>query len=245
MIPRHIKAYEPWRTIFFTDVVAIPVARLLAALKVHPNLLTVISLILGLLPGALFALGHWVWAVILFEAAFFLDCLDGKVARMRQMTSALGAKLDVLSEMPRKPACFIGILVYFYLCGQTLFVWLTIGAIIAHYGLHKVYTAAGVSQYDLEFPRFHRNVVRRIVPRMLAFYDWFDEEFLEFEVFPLIGGLAGMPDGGIWFFYGAGFVGFVGLLKFMNSLRYRLAGRYDEIYQDWAGTKGNLDKAVR
>jgi phosphatidylglycerophosphate synthase len=241
-IPRYLKAYEPWRTIFFTDVVAIPVARLLAGLKVNSNLLTVISLFMGLVPGIMFALGHWVWAAIIFEAAFFLDCLDGKVARMRQMTSPFGAKLDVFSEMPRKPACFIGILLYFHFAGETLLVWFTVGAIIVHYAVHKLYTAAGVSQYDLEFPRFQRNIVRGIVPRMLNFYNWFEEELLEFEVFPLIGGLLGMPNGRVWFLYGAGFVTVLGLLKFINSLYYRLTGKYDEIYQDWAGTKGNLDK---
>lgn len=240
---RYIKAYEPWRTIFITDPVAIPLARLLAALHANPNVITLISIVLGFVPGILFAYGHWIWAAIIFELAFLLDCIDGKVARLRQMSSEFGARLDSLGELPRKPCTFIGIGAYFYLNSQPLFAALTVAAIILHYGIHKLYVLFGISQYDLEFPQFHRNVVRRIVPRCLNLYNWFDEEFLEFEVFPLIGGLVGLPTGNIWFFYGAGLVMILGLLKMVISINHRRKGRYEQVYQDWAGTKGNLDRA--
>ena len=240
--PVYIKAYEPWRTILVTDPVAIPLSRLLATLRANPNVLTIISLISGLATGVLFAFGCWIWAVVFFEFAFLLDCMDGKIARLRQITSEFGANLDVLAERPRKPVAFLGIGIYFYLNDQPLLAVLTGITIVVHYGIHKLYVLLGISQYDLEFPRFHRHFVRRILPRSLNLYTWFEEEFLEFEVFPLIGGLIGLPAGGIWFIYGAAVVTLFGLLKMCISLNHCRKGRYEEVYQDWAGTKGNLDK---
>lgn len=239
---RYIKAYEPLRTIFITDPLAKPLAQLFAALHANPNVITLISIVLGFVPGILFAYGHWIWAPIIFELAFLMDCVDGKVARLRQMSSEFGARLDTLGELPRKPCTFIGIGAYFYLNSQPLLVGLTVAAIILHYGIHKLYVLLGISQYDLEFPQFHRNVVRRIVPRSLNLYNWFDEEFLEFELFLLIGGLIGLPTGQIWFFIGAAFVAILGLAKMAISVNHKRKGRYEQVFQDWAGTKGNLDK---
>jgi phosphatidylglycerophosphate synthase len=240
---RYIKAYEPWRTIFFADPVAIPLARLLAALRVNPNVITVLSIVCGIVPGVLFAMGYWVWAALLFEFRFLLDCVDGKVARLRGVTSELGARMDAFGELPGKPSCFIGIGVYFYWNSHPWLAALTAAAVAAHYGIHKLFALFGISPYDLEFPQFHRTWVRRIVPRSVNLYSWFDEEFLEFTVFPLIGGLVGLPAGGIWFFYGAGLVMVLGLVKMAISLNHRQKGRYPQIYQDWSGTKGNLDSS--
>lgn len=230
------------RTIFVTDPIAIPLSRLLAALRVNPNVLTLISIVSGLVPGVLLAFGHWIWAAVVFEFAFLLDCVDGKVARLRQVSSEFGARLDSLGELPRKPCCFIGIGLYFYLNSEPVLAALTGAAVVVHYGIHKLYVLLGISQYDLEFPRFHRNIVRRIVPRSLNLYNWFDEEFLEFELFLLTGGLVGLPAGGIWFFFGAAFVAILGLVKMAISINHQRKGRYEQVYQDWAGTKGNLDK---
>jgi len=239
----YIKAYEPWSTIFVTDILAIPLTPLLAALGISPNVITIASLISGVCSGIAFGFGHWFWGALIFEFAFLMDCLDGKVARYRGMTSEFGAKLDVLADYIKKPAGFLGIAIYFFLNNQVVFSILAVAAMVIHVGIHKLYVIAGVSEYDLEFPKFHRKVIRRIVPRLLNLYNFFDEQFIEFGVFPLIGGIIGMPRGGEWFLYGAAFVACLGLLKLVNSLNYRRKGRYDEIYQDWAGTKGNLDKA--
>lgn len=241
----YIKAYEPWSTIFVTDILAIPLTPLLAALRVHPNVITIVSLIAGLCSGVAFGLGHWVLGALIFEFAFLMDCLDGKVARLMGATSEFGAKLDVIADGTRKPSSFMGIAIYFYVHGDLLLLVLTAAAFGVHFGIHKLYSVYGVSEYDLEFPVFLRRVVRRFVPRLLNLYNFFDEQFIEFVVFPLIVGIIGVPKGGIFFCYGVGVVTGLGLLKLVNSLYYRSKGRYDEIYQDWAGTGGGLDIAEK
>jgi phosphatidylglycerophosphate synthase len=242
---RYIKAYEPWSTIFVTDPIAIPLAPLLASLKISPNSVTMASLVLGICSGVAFGFGHWIWGAVIFELAFFMDCLDGKIARLRNMTSDFGKKLDVFADWTRKPSSFLGIAVYFYLGGQLLFCFFTIVAFVAHLAIHKGYALCHISEYDMEFPGFHRRVLRRFVPRLLNLHNFFDEQFIQFTVFPLIAGIIGMPAGGVWFLYGSALVVCVGLLKLFNSLHYQFTGRYDEIYQDWTGTGGNLDKAVK
>lgn len=238
----YIKAYEPWSDILFTEPFAIPLTRILAAMKVNPNAVTIVSLLSGLASGIVFATGHWFWGALVFQFAYFCDCLDGKVARLRGMTSKFGAKLDVFADGTRKPSSFIGIAVYFYLNNETSFVILSGAALIVHVCLHKLYQITGVAEYDLEFPEFHRNIIRRYSPRILALYTFFDEQFIQFVVFPIIAVVISLPKGAIWFFYGVGLVTLLGLLKLINSLNYRQKGKYDQIYQNWAATGGNLDK---
>jgi len=243
MKPKYIKAYRPWSFLFFSDPLTDPLTPVLSAMRIHPNVVTVISLLAGVANGVPFAMGHWLWGALVFQFSCFCDGLDGEVARYRGMSSELGAKLDSFADSTRKPSSFIGIGIYFYLHGQVSFTILTVVALIVHIAVHKLYLIAGVLEYDLEFPNFHRKIVRRLAPRLLAMYTFFDEQFIEFVVFPLIAVIVGLPKGGVWFLYGAAFVTCIGLLKLANSLNYRRKGRYDEIYQDWAGTKGNLDKA--
>lgn len=241
--PSYSKAYEAWSTLFVTEVFSIPLTRVLAALRISPNLITSLSLISGLVTGLFFARGEWIVGALLFELSCFFDNIDGKVARLRCMTSEFGVKLEWIADVTRKPSSFLGIAVFFYLQNRPLGVVLTAVAFVAHFGLHKLYGLAKVSEYDLEFPNFHRKVLRRIAPRLLNVHNFFDEQFLEFVTVPLIIGIIGPQRNAAWFLYGVAIVTFLGLLKMVNSLNFRRKGLYDQIYQDWTGTKGNLDQA--
>lgn len=236
----YIKAFEPWCVVFFTDPLAIPIARLLSSLRVHPNAITAVSLLAGLASGVFFSMGYWFWGAVVFQFSFLTDCLDGKVARLRQMTSEFGAKLDVWADGTRKPSSFIGIGIFFYLSDQHLLAYFTIMACIVHFSMHKIYSLAGVSEYDLEFPEFQRRVVRRIAPRLLALYTFFDEQFIEFVLFPLVGVIIGGREGKVWFLWGALITTTLTLLKLAILFDHRRKGRYAQVYQDWAGAKGNL-----
>ena len=239
----YIKAYEPWSTIFFIDPIAIPMAPILAALHVHPNLITAGVLLTGLSAGIFFAVGYWFWGAVIFLFSHFLDYLDGKVARLRGMTSEFGARLDNFADFLRKPSCFLGITVYFYRSGSMIFTLLTIAVFIVHVAVHKSYGFLGVSHCDLEFPNFHRRVVRRFVPRALALYTYFEEFLFLFVVCPLLAYFAGIPRGGVWFLWGGAVTAILTFLKLLLLWNHRRKGRYEQVLQDWAGTKGNLDKS--
>lgn len=239
----YIKAFGPWCVVFFTDPFAIPIARILASLRVHPNAITSVSLLAGLATGVFFVFGDWFWGAVVFHFSFLTDCLDGKVARLRQMTSEFGAKLDVWADSTRKPSSFLGIGVYFYIRGQLPFAILTVVALIVHVMMHKLYSVAGVSEYDLEFPKFQRRVVRRMAPRLLALYTFFDEQFIQFVLFPLVAVIIGGREGKAWFLWGSLIITTLTFLKLVILWNHKREGRYEEVYQDWAGTKGNLDKS--
>ncbi len=240
--PVYVKAYQPWNMLI-PEIISIPLAPVLAALKVHPNLITFLSLLAGLVNGVFFARGQWIWGAVFFEFSFFCDNIDGKVARLREISSEFGGKLDNMADAVRKPSAFLGIAIFFYINSGMLLAILTAVVLVVHVVVHKLYGKAGVLAFDLEFPNFHRKVVRRFIPRSLALYTFDDEQLMEFVIFPLIGGLIGLPEGGVWFFYGMIAGTLLSLGKLCILLNHRRKGRYEQVYQDWPGTKGMLDKA--
>ena len=73
----------------------------LLRLQVTPNAITWASLAAGVLGGACFALGQQSWSVLgalLLVLAYVLDNCDGEVARIRNLSSAFGAKLDDVAD---------------------------------------------------------------------------------------------------------------------------------------------------
>lgn len=71
-----------------------PIARLLAHLGVHPNLLTVLSAVLNSLGVLWIATGRPMVALVWFLLFAPFDALDGEVARLTGRTSRFGAFLD-------------------------------------------------------------------------------------------------------------------------------------------------------
>lgn len=66
-----------------------------------PNVVTVTSLLLGLVAAALAAVDNrwtWVAAALLLQAAIVVDCVDGEIARFTRRFSALGAWLDAVGD---------------------------------------------------------------------------------------------------------------------------------------------------
>jgi len=242
-IPKYVKAYDPWSAALFVDPIVIPIIPFLARLRIHPNWITILSFFSGLFSGVLFLLGNWLWAGILFLLTFFLDAMDGKLARFRNLTSDFGAKLDQFVDYTRKPLCFLGVSIFFYLHGQIVFSILTIIILCAHVFIHKLYVLLSIDHCDLEFPEFHRKIIRRIFPRIVALYTFFDEQFIMFGIIPIAVGIINPANAGSWFLYGAIVANLLCLLKLLIVLNHKRKGRYDMAHQDWFATKGNLDKA--
>lgn len=63
-----------------------------------PNIITILSLILGLTSIKLSLIGKFDYAVILILFAAMLDAADGRIARLIKGTSQFGAELDSLSD---------------------------------------------------------------------------------------------------------------------------------------------------
>jgi CDP-diacylglycerol---glycerol-3-phosphate 3-phosphatidyltransferase len=90
-----------------------PLARVLSAIRVRPDALTVAGWFLSVCAATLFALGYTktAGAVMLFAGLF--DALDGAVARESNLMSSFGAFLDSTLDRLSESAIFVGI-VFFY-----------------------------------------------------------------------------------------------------------------------------------
>ncbi|MBW3595188.1 MAG: CDP-alcohol phosphatidyltransferase family protein [Actinobacteria bacterium] len=110
------KTRDYWWTVLVVDPVAIPLTRLLAKRRLMtPDEITIVSLVLGLLTGLFFAVGDR-WALVtgglVYYASFVLDCVDGKLARTLNLSSARGHALDAMSDSARRASAAIGIVTY-------------------------------------------------------------------------------------------------------------------------------------
>jgi phosphatidylglycerophosphate synthase len=91
---------DAWWTVLVVDPIVLRVLPLVRNVRwITPTVVTVVGGVFGVVAVALFLLGHPVLAGISYELRFLLDCLDGKLARLRGTTSQFGALLDVLLDV--------------------------------------------------------------------------------------------------------------------------------------------------
>lgn len=90
---------ELW-TFVAVDPFAKPLSQRLAALPgVTPNRVTLVALGLGVAAAGCFAAGQLRVGGVLFVLRFFVDCLDGRVARLQGSSSSRGAFLDLAADV--------------------------------------------------------------------------------------------------------------------------------------------------
>lgn len=80
----------------------------LARARVHPNTVTLISIVLTVLAVPLFATGHFWWGFACAYGMSVLDSVDGKLARLTFTDSALGNVLDHGLDIVHPPFWYFG-----------------------------------------------------------------------------------------------------------------------------------------
>jgi len=88
-------------SVFFQDIFAIPLARILIKNKIHPNIVTLFSLLFAVVSGFLYLEQIYWLGGLSFIIALILDSTDGRVARGTNTYSDFGAKLDAWSDKIR------------------------------------------------------------------------------------------------------------------------------------------------
>lgn len=95
-----LKSAESMWTALAIEPVTMRLAPPLARMRwVSPNRLTVLAAALGILSGYLLLRGELLAGGVLFQLRYLVDCLDGKVARLRRTPSARGAALDLAVDV--------------------------------------------------------------------------------------------------------------------------------------------------
>ncbi|PRX95762.1 CDP-alcohol phosphatidyltransferase family protein [Allonocardiopsis opalescens] len=138
---RTYKKRDSWWTVLLVDPLAGPLVKVAAnRTSITPDQLTLVALVLGLGSAACFWLADWPWLVagaLLFHFSFVLDCMDGKIARLKGTGSMFGTWLDFILDRVRVVLCSASLMGGQYLAtGEVLYVWLVsvvIGAELIRY----------------------------------------------------------------------------------------------------------------
>ncbi len=173
---KFIKESEPWSVILFGRIFSIPLARLIAKFpfKVHPNIITILTIPFAILAGFCFYKGMLVYGALFFLVSFILDCTDGTLARLTNTTSAFGAKLDSYSDRFNNFVMYFGLWYsQYYLFDQ----WFLGGFIIGCHYLVALFGKIYIKNHNY----------KTIFPKISSYYASLDEGNLTFFVLPLIG----------------------------------------------------------
>ena len=109
---------------------ALPIARVLAALGVTADMVTVVGFIGNVYVAILIAQGRLVLAGIVMVAAGTCDALDGAVARASRKTDRSGALLDSVIDRYSESVVFLGLIVFFFTTGHLFALTCTFMAIV-------------------------------------------------------------------------------------------------------------------
>lgn len=125
-----------------------PLVRLLSALQVRPDTLTVLGWTLSVCAAVLFGLGYARVAGVVMLLGGLFDALDGDVARASNRMSAFGAFLDSTLDRLSEAAIFVGI-IYFYAATARPFEALLAGTAMT-FSLLTSYARARAEGLDIE-----------------------------------------------------------------------------------------------
>ena len=92
-----------------------PLAKVIAALGVTANMLTITGLLFGIGAGVCIAFGRLKLAGALILIGGTFDLMDGAVARVSNVNNPFGALLDSVVDRYSEGAIFIGLAIYFSL----------------------------------------------------------------------------------------------------------------------------------
>lgn len=128
------KPRDSWWTVWLVDPLASRLVTFTAnRTSITPNQLTLAALFLGLVSAVCFFLGDWYWLITgaaLFHLSFVLDCMDGKVARLKDNGSVFGSWLDYVFDRIRVLICAIALMGgQFLQTDNPVFLWFLLGIV--------------------------------------------------------------------------------------------------------------------
>lgn len=90
-----LKPLDAWWTVLVIDPIAVRLTLWIARhTALTPNAVTAIANLIGFVAGLAFLAGALALGAVLYQVAFLFDCVDGKLARYKGMSSPVGAFLD-------------------------------------------------------------------------------------------------------------------------------------------------------
>src|SRR6478672_4166849 len=110
---------------------------LLASLKIHPNILTLIGLLINIVAMILFAKGIFTWAAVVIIFAGIFDMVDGEVARRTKRVTKFGAFFDSVIDRYSDLLLLLGLIIWYAKIDRIFYVGVTglvlIGSVLTSY----------------------------------------------------------------------------------------------------------------
>ena len=109
----------------------------LARLRVHPNILTLIGLLINIFAMVLFAKGIFLWAGLVIVFAGIFDIVDGEVARRTKRVTTFGAFFDSVIDRYSDMLLLLGLMIWYAKIDRIFYVGLTglalLGSVLTSY----------------------------------------------------------------------------------------------------------------
>jgi CDP-diacylglycerol--glycerol-3-phosphate 3-phosphatidyltransferase len=97
----------------------------LSQLRIHPNVLTFIGLLINILAAFMFAAGSFRWGGVIVIGAGLFDMVDGRVARETNRVTRFGGFFDSVLDRYSDLGVLVGLLVYYSSINRNFYVVLT------------------------------------------------------------------------------------------------------------------------
>ena len=111
----------------FNRAVSTQILKCLVKTRITPNQVTFVSFLVAVMAGFLFAAGTYlnlVLGAVLVEVSFTLDCVDGQLARFRNMKSSFGDWFDKVLDRLSEFAIFFGLCFGLYKQSGDVRIWI-------------------------------------------------------------------------------------------------------------------------
>src|SRR5213082_3186418 len=89
------------------------IVNLLASLRVHPNILTLIGMVINIFAMILFSKGIFSWAALVILFAGIFDIVDGEVARRTHRETKFGAFFDSVIDRYSDLLLLLGLIIWY------------------------------------------------------------------------------------------------------------------------------------
>ncbi len=116
------------------------IIHLCVVLDIHPNLLTLLGVLINVLAASALALGRFTTAGFIMIVANIFDFIDGKVAQEQKLVSSFGGFLDSVMDRFSDISLFIGLVYLYAELGRTDYVVIT--ALAMMFSIMTSYTRA-------------------------------------------------------------------------------------------------------
>jgi CDP-diacylglycerol--glycerol-3-phosphate 3-phosphatidyltransferase len=113
------------------------IVNLLASSRVHPNILTLIGMVINIFAMILFAKGIFTWGALVILFAGIFDMVDGEVARRTKRVTKFGAFFDSVIDRYSDLLLLLGLIIWYAKIDRIFYVGMTglvlIGSVLTSY----------------------------------------------------------------------------------------------------------------